>query len=324
MNWGIIATGTIADKFARTVNEMKNEGEKIVAVASRNNENARAFAQKHGIENAFSSYEELASFDGIDAVYIATPNSFHYENTKLCLSKNKNVLCEKPFTFFSSQAKELYNLAESKNLFLMEGLWIYFLPLYKNLVSKIQNGEFGKLKFARCDYAFISKGERRERKLKNELGGGTLCDIGVYTLGFLNLVMGESPISFSSCAKMNEYGTDESSAITLEYSQNRMAQCAQAIGFMMPRSASLFFENAAVQLADFQNATSYTIQKADGKIETFEFPFEINGFEYEIREFSSCAKNGKTQSGFFPHEKSVALLSLIEKIRKNWAEQNEK
>ena len=119
MKWGILATGTIAKKFASTVEQMGAEGEQIVAVGSRHLESAQAFAQQYGIPCCYDSYEALAADPEVEAIYVATPNTLHYENCKLCLEQGKHVLCEKPFTIDPEQAQQLYRLAEEKHLFLM-------------------------------------------------------------------------------------------------------------------------------------------------------------------------------------------------------------
>lgn len=98
MKWGILASGTIAAKFARTVNAMSGETEVLVAVGSRSAQKAQKFADEHDIPKAYGSYEELAADPEVEAVYIATPNNLHYENALLCLNAGKHVLCEKPFT----------------------------------------------------------------------------------------------------------------------------------------------------------------------------------------------------------------------------------
>ena len=107
MKWGILATGTIAKKFASTVEQMGAEGEQLVAVGSRHMESAQAFAQQYGIPRCYDSYEALAADPEVEAIYIATPNTLHYENCKLCLEQGKHVLCEKPFTISPEQAREL-------------------------------------------------------------------------------------------------------------------------------------------------------------------------------------------------------------------------
>ena len=108
MKWGILATGTIAKKFASTVEQMGAEGEQLVAVGSRHLESAQAFAQQYGIPRCYDSYEGLAADPEVEAIYIATPNTLHYENCKLCLEQGKHVLCEKPFTIRPEQAQQLY------------------------------------------------------------------------------------------------------------------------------------------------------------------------------------------------------------------------
>ena len=85
-----------------------------------------------------------------DAIYIATPNALHYETCKLCLEHGKHVLCEKPFTINAEQAKELYALAEKKQLFIMEAFWIRFLPLYAKLQQMLADGAVSYTHLANC------------------------------------------------------------------------------------------------------------------------------------------------------------------------------
>lgn len=102
-------------------------------MGSRHMESAQAFAQQYGIPRCYDSYEALAADPEVEAIYVATPNTLHYENCKLCLEQGKHVLCEKPFTISPEQAQQLYRLAEEKHLFLMEAFWIWLLPLYDRL-----------------------------------------------------------------------------------------------------------------------------------------------------------------------------------------------
>ena len=134
MKWGILATGTIAKKFASTVEQMGAEGEQIVAVGSRHMESAQAFAQQYGIPRCYDSYEALAADPEVEAIYIATPNTLHYENCKLCLEQGKHVLCEKPFTISPEQARELYRLAEEKHH--VSCLLMKLMPLVKSVTDK--------------------------------------------------------------------------------------------------------------------------------------------------------------------------------------------
>ncbi len=317
MNWGIIATGNIAGKFAKTINAMNAEGQSLIAVGSRDISRAKEFAESYGISRAYGSYEELCSDKDIEAIYIATPNNLHYENALMCLEHGKHVLCEKPFTLNAADAEALYRTADEKGLFIAEGLWTRFLPLYHKLEEIVKSKRYGELRHARCEYGFIANGKRRERKFRSELGGGALYDIGIYNLGFLQAVMGGEPTDFDSKVKFNEYKTDEFGILQLYYPDGKTAQCLQTIGLDIERRAALYFDKASIYLPDFQGAYSMTI-KADGEEQTLSFPPEINGFEYEVREASECIAKGKTHSDIYKPEDSIALARLLERIRGKW------
>jgi len=126
IKWGILGPGLIADTFVSDFSKVNN-GE-VVAIGSRSKERAEKLAKKYGVGTSYGSYSELLNDKSIDIIYIGTPHNFHYEQTKLCLEHGKHVLCEKPITVNAKESQELFNLAKSKNLFLMEVMWTPFLP----------------------------------------------------------------------------------------------------------------------------------------------------------------------------------------------------
>ena len=128
MNWGIIGLGKIANKAAETFSFLRQEGEKLTAVASRDYEKAREFGEKYGAEKFYGSYSEIFNDKDVDAIYISTPNNMHYSEIKEALLNGKHVLCEKPMALIPSEYNELYTIAKEKGLFLMEAYWVYFLP----------------------------------------------------------------------------------------------------------------------------------------------------------------------------------------------------
>ena len=310
MKWGILATGTIARKFAQTISRMPDET--LVAVGSRSADSARAFAEQFDIPRACGSYEALATDPEVECVYIATPNTLHYENCKLCLESGKHVLCEKPFTINPAQAESLYRLAEARNLFVMEALWTRLTPLYAELRERIRGGAIGALRRVTCQYGFVTQGARKDRKFNSRLGGGALLDIGVYNLGFLQLVTGEEPVGFSTEElRISDYGTDEYSRLTLKYPGGVVAESIQAIGQELDRRASIEGTDGAIFLPDFQCAEEMVVNG-----ETVRMPFEINGFEYEVRAFSRRVRQGAVPA--YTAADSVALMRLLYDIRTSW------
>ena len=319
MNWGILATGTIANKFATTVNAMAAEGERLAAVGSRRAESAKAFAAQYNIPHWHASYEELAADPAVDAIYIATPNALHYENCKLCLEHGKHVLCEKPFTISPEQAQQLYCLAEEKHRFLMEAFWIWLLPLYDRLREILAAGTIGELKQITCQYGFVATGTRKDRKFDSGLGGGALLDIGIYNLGFLRILTGQDPEKVETKeVHINEYGTDDYSRLALTYPGGCKAESVQTIGQELERNARIVGTKGSIFLPDFQHAETMTLEVEGKEPEVIRCPVEINGFEYEIREASRCVKLGRTGSARYTPQDSLALTRLMYDTRMSW------
>lgn len=132
LKWGILATGGIAETFARdlSVNPetrgLNDISHVVVASASSSSaDRAKEFNKKvyaPAEAKAYGSYEELVSDPNVDIIYVATPHSHHYQNAMLCLEAGKNVLCEKAFTTNAKQTAALIKKAKEKNLFLMEAV----------------------------------------------------------------------------------------------------------------------------------------------------------------------------------------------------------
>ena len=129
MKLGILGAGGIASTMAKTVAGMKDV--EAYAVAARDLERARVFAQKYEVKKAYGSYEEMLADDEVELVYIATPHSHHYLHAKMCLEAGKHVLCEKAFTVNAEQAQKLFDLAKEKKLLITEAIWTRYMPSRK-------------------------------------------------------------------------------------------------------------------------------------------------------------------------------------------------
>ncbi len=318
MKWGILATGTIAAKFAETVNLMEDV-QTLAACASRTMEKAEAFRTKYNIARAYDSYEAMMRDPDVDAVYIATPNNMHYGNCVMCLEAGKHVLCEKPFTVDRKEAERLFALAEEKGLFIMEAFWIRFLPALQKMKELIETGVIGDVIWVRSDYGFVAKGTRKDRKFDSSLAGGALLDIGIYNLGFMRMVMGDiQPESFDSHYHINEYGTDDFSTILLRYPGGKSAVVTTSIGINMTRYAVVYGTKGSISLDDFQHAEKLIVNVEGEDEYVIGLPEEINGFEYQIREVERCVKLGMTTSDVLKAEDTLDILELMEQIRTSW------
>jgi len=312
IRWGILSTGVIAKNFADTVNKMNGETS-VIAVASRTKESADAFADAYGIERRYDSYEALAKDPDVDIVYVATPHSRHYEDMKLMLEHGKHVLCEKSFTVDAQQAKEIFALAKEKNLFVMEAFWTKLLPIYRELEKVVASGAIGEIRAVTAQYGYTTY--REARKFVPELAGGTLLDIGVYAIGFACMFLGYEYDAICSNLIMNSAGTDAIDAMILRKG-NAVAQLTTAIGAQMTVFGGIYGTKGHIDVPDFKCPQKATVC-VDGQ-EPYDVvsPFEINGFEYEIREAMACVREGRLSSAVMTPEQSVATMAVMDEIRR--------
>ena len=182
MKFGTIGTSRITDKFleaARTVAGLEH-----AAVYSRTPHSAKEFGERHGVSTVFTNLIQMAASDSIEAVYIASPNALHYEQSKLFLEHGKHVLCEKTIAASSAQVKELRQLARHKQLVYMEAIIMLHLPVRQKLKEAIK--EIGNITSARFDYSHISSrypaylAGKTPNIFNPKLAAGSLMDLGVY------------------------------------------------------------------------------------------------------------------------------------------------
>ena len=188
VRWGVLSTARINDKFlagARRSRELK-----VVAVASRDQEAARAYAAEQGIERAYGGYEALLADPDIDAVYISLPNAFHLEWSRRALEAGKHVLCEKPLSRRVADVEAIFDLAESRGLLLMEAFMYRHHPQTKRVVELVESGAIGELRLIRGAFSFNLVDEANIR-LSADLEGGALMDVGCYCVNAARLLAGE-------------------------------------------------------------------------------------------------------------------------------------
>lgn len=312
LRWGVLSTGVIARNFAVTAKAM---GDEVIlhAVASRSMEKAAAFADEFGIEKRYDSYEALAADPDVDIVYVATPHSRHYEDMKQLIAAGKNILCEKSFTVNAMQAQEIYELAKKKGVFVMEAFWTKLIPLYREVEAWIASGAIGEIRALTAQYGYTTA--REARKFDAQLAGGTLLDIGVYAIGFACMMMGYSFDDVQSQLIMNEQKTDAVDAILLRRG-GAVAQLTCAIGSYMPLHAAVYGTKGKIDIPEFKNPQSAALYVDGQEPVIINRPFDVNGFEYEIREAMACVREGKLESSLMTAEQSIAVMRMMDEIRR--------
>ena len=219
IRWGIMGTGNMAGRMVSCIRAMDGE---VIAVASRANKSARAFASQHGIEMAFAGYEALAAEADVDVVYIATTNDQHYRNALSCIGHGKAVLCEKPLTVHLRETVALIDAARENDTLLVEAMWMRFQPFVPVLEDLIREQRIGPVRFLNAHFAFPASDDANGRWFNRELGGGSLLDIGVYPLTLANLVLGAANVSHA-VATLAPTGVDAQCSISSVHAGGAMS-----------------------------------------------------------------------------------------------------
>ena len=202
IRWGILGPGSIAHKFTGGL-QATPAGE-LVAVGSRTQQRADAFADQYGAPNRHASYEALSTDPDIDAVYVATPHPFHQDNAILCLEAGKAVLCEKPFTINATEAGAVVACARANGVLLMEAMWSRYLPIMVQVRQWLDAGAIGEPLMVSADFGFRAGVNPAGRLFNPALGGGALLDIGIYVVSFAAMVLGSQPAQVAAAAHLGE------------------------------------------------------------------------------------------------------------------------
>lgn len=337
IRWGIVATGGIAAKFAEACAfESRRTGKSLLcAVASRDAEKARVFADRRSIPRSYGSYAELFADPEIDAVYIATPHDSHAALSIAALESGKAVLCEKPVSLTAGEFRPVVETARRRDLFFMEAMWMRFNPSFQKALSWVSSGAIGTPRFIRADF-FLDTPFNPESRLYNpERGGGAILDLGIYPVTFATAMAGNRPPArVSATVDRAENGVDVYDKAQLRWSRPASEgapdlsnaqggeliadlSCALGLqGLRETRSAFVIGTRGAVILPYFWMAEEAHLVDSTGReLEVFRAPFDCNGYEYEIREVESRLFLNQTESPVQTWANSIMVMDILDQIR---------
>ncbi len=316
INWGILAPGRIAEKFAEGLRG--TETGRLYAIGSRSQERAKQFADRFGASVSYGSYEELASDPDVDAIYVANPHNYHKEAALLCLEHGKPVLCEKPIAVNAREAKEMVDASVKNNVFLMEAMWTRFMPAMQQARAWIDAGRIGDVRRVDAHFGFRSGWNPEGRLLNPDLAGGALLDVGIYVISFAYWMTRLDPIAVVGQAHIGESGVDEQSAALLKFADGAIATLSCAVRTATSNRAAVFGTEGWIEFdAPFFNSTKATLHVGDEEI-VFDQPFEENGYEYEAIEVARCLAEKKQESSILPRDESVRIMSTLDELRRQW------
>ena len=275
--FGILGAGDIAHKFCDAVRKV--DGACVAAVASKDQRRAWHFAKRHKIEDFYDNYDQLLSRDDLDAIYIATTHNFHYENIMCCLEHNKPVLCEKSMVPTAAQAREIFDCAKEKNLFVMEAMWSRFLPHINQARQWIQEGRIGHLEMA--------------------------------------YLIDEPVLEMQSMLARSETGVDKVDNIMLRF-PSCIANLQATTAATIRQELCIYGSEGYIRIPRAHCSHSCYLYHKNGLLAKRFHKNYGNGFVFEVRETMRCIRAGKLESSVVPHSATLQCAELFDRCFQDW------
>ncbi|KFC07493.1 putative oxidoreductase [Trabulsiella guamensis ATCC 49490] len=308
IRFAVIGTNWITRQFVDAAHETGKY--KLTAVYSRSLEQAQTFANDYLVEHLFTSLEEMAQSDAIDAVYIASPNSLHYPQTRLFLSHKKHVICEKPLASNLREAESAIALARENQVVLFEAFKTASLPNFLTLQQSLS--KVGKLRKAFLNYCQYSS--RYQRYLDGEnpntfnpaFSNGSIMDIGFYCLASAVALWGE-PHGVQASATLLESGVDAHGTVVLDYGDFDVTLHHSKVSDSVQPS-EIQGEAGSLVIEKISECQKLSFIPRGGKAQDLTQPQHINTMLYEAETFARLVETGEVNHPGIAVSRTTAKL----------------
>ena len=325
VRFGVVGTNNITDWVI--AGGRQDERFELTAVCSRTEERAQEFAAKHGIPHTFTSLEEMAASDVVDAIYIATPNCCHAEQAILCMNHGKHVLCEKPFASNAKEVRSMIEAAQRNKVTLMEAMISTFNPNFiiaKNHLEKL--GTIRRYFASYCQYS--SRYDKFKEGVilnafKPELSNGAVMDIGIYTIYPMVALFGR-PKSVGAQGVVLSSGVDGQGAVNFGYDgMNATVLYSKIANSFLPTEIEGEAGNLIIDQIHIANKVDFIPRVPTGQGQAQKDTRQPIGVEldhsvyyYEMKEFIDLILEGRQESSVNTWDNTLATIEIIDEIRR--------
>ena len=311
---GIIGCGKIAQ--VRHIPEyLDNPNAKLTGLYDLNLQRAKDLAEKYNCKS-YESVEEMLADPEIDAVSVCVANHVHAEITIAALKAGKHVLCEKSITLNAEELEEAVRLAEEHHVVLAEAMTIFHMPIYKELRSRMDTGEFGELRLLQMNFGSYKEYDMKNRFFNRNLAGGALLDIGVYALSFLRWFMSSKPDQILSQVKYAPTGVDEQASILLKNKEEEMATVILSLHAKQPKRGTISFDKAYIELFEYPRGEEAIITYTeDGHKEVVSVGSTDRALEYEVADMEVAVAGEENRMHL---DYTIDVMDMMTAIRKDW------
>ena len=328
LNWGILGTGSIANQFAKALQET-DKGH-LAAVGSRSLASAQAFEVKFPGITSHGSYGDLMADPSVEAVYIANPHPGHAEWAVKAARAGKHVLCEKPVGMNHAEAMAIFEAAEANNVFAMEAFMYRCHPQTKKLVDLIQDGAIGEVRLVRASFGFDAPFDANSRLFNNALGGGGILDVGCYPVSMSRLVAGAAsgrpfldPVDVTAVGELGDTGIDQWTAATLHFENGIVAQASTAVSLWLDNTVTVFGSKGNIHVGAPWHPTlsagtfgEIQLNRFGAASETISIGEPKGLYVIEAETVADTVAAGKTQADAMSWEDSLGNMATLDAWRR--------
>ncbi len=291
----------------------------LVAVYSRTYDQGKSFADKYGVERIYTDLETMARDSEIDAVYIASPNSMHAQQSILCMRHGKHVLCEKAFCSNAREAREMVKVAKEQGVVLMEAMKPTLTPNFRAVKENLHKaGKIRRYFSCYCQYS------SRYDKLKNEgivlnawrpeMSNGSLPDIGVYTIYPMVVLFG-MPKTIQASGVLLSTGVDGEGSVVFGYDDmDAVVIFSKIADSNLP--TEIQGEAGNLWLDRINIISQVKWMPRGGEAVDLTQPHCGEEYFYEVKEFLDLIESGKLESETNSHATSIAVMEIMDEIRR--------
>ena len=315
VKWGILGTANVASWG--TIPGMKlAQYCDMYAIAGRNPEKAKLFAEKFGFQKAYGSYDELLADPVVQAVYVPLPNDLHKPWVIKALQAGKHVLCEKPLALNADEVRDMFTAAKENGVILMEAYAYLHSPYVESLVNDVKSGIIGDVDF--IDTAFVTQGYTEDFRLHREFGGGAMYDLGCYCTTMILSLIDSEVSSVRASAEFTDLGVDMLTTALLHFTNG--ARASFTVGMNLGVGTNSRFDRLYIHGSkgairsdveyNQEGTLRYEIRTAEGRTERE--VFVPQNYSLEIEQLNRCILEGEK-----PHITeafSVTNAELIDRV----------
>jgi len=318
IKWGVLGNAEIARVCVIPAIQKSRNGT-VHGLATRSPKNARQTVAEHKINHVYDSYDGLLTDQDIDAVYIPLPNHLHHPWTLKALQAGKHVLCEKPLACDASEAQEMVNAAADGGLMLMEALMYRFHPRSQRIKETVAEGKIGPVCLVRSAFCYKMDDELlasgNNARLKPEMGGGALLDVGCYSVSVARWYMGTEPTELQAKAVYHPSGVDMHLVALLRFPENGLATLEASFISSMQQTYSVVGSEGAIEMGHdafipWEKDAIFTVRGKDQEVGQKRVTPGADEYQHMVEHFADAVL-GKTELTL-PPEESIRNMQVLD------------